>query len=190
MGNFGQEESLCRSSTLYYTIDQKRFWDKFYNPNRNAGDVRHTDAVIYSPGIVICKSEEDTPKRLPESEFVTVDVLSCSAPNLSPEPATWVNPETGRAIRMEPETLYRTHVRRARHLMHIAAANNVDILILGAFGCGAFRNTAEYVARAYYSALEKYRNYFDMVYFGIFCREIERENYTAFLEQLDDFIDE
>lgn len=137
-GSSAQEESLCRCSTLFPTIDRKWLYEKYYAANRQVGDNHHTDACIYSPGVIICKTDEHIPQRMQEKDFVTVDVISCAAPNLRNELANRHNPETGKHIRMEPQKLCDLHVKRARHIMHVAAANQTDILILGAFGCGMF----------------------------------------------------
>ena len=45
-GSAAQEESLCRCSTLYPTLNQPRIWDCYYLPNRAAADPLHTDACI------------------------------------------------------------------------------------------------------------------------------------------------
>lgn len=48
-GGSAQEESLYRCSTLYPTIDNGRFWDRYYNVNREKKDNRHTDAASIPP---------------------------------------------------------------------------------------------------------------------------------------------
>ena len=113
-------------------------------------------------------------------DFVTVDVISCAAPNLRNEPANIHDPETGEAVRIEPQKLYDLHLSRTKHILHIAAANGVDIIILGAFGCGAFCNDPNVVAKAYRDALKEYANKFYVVEFAIYCRDYETENYVAF----------
>ena len=183
-GSSAQEESLCRCSTLYPTIDNGRFWDRYYNVNREKKDNRHTDACIYSPGVIICKTDESIPQRMPENDFVTVDVISCAAPNLRNEPANRYNPETGKPMKMEPQELYDLHVKRAKHIMHVAAANQVDILILGAFGCGAFQNDPDTVARAYWTALQDCRDKFDSIVFAISCSGTDRSNLDAFEKRI------
>ena len=179
-GSRAQEESLCRCSTLYPTLDRRWLWQNYYDVNRAAHDVRHTDACIYSPGIVICKTDENIPARMSPENFVTVDVISCAAPNLRNEPSNWHNSETGKAIRMPETELFQLHIKRAKHILHIAAANKVEILVLGAFGCGAFANDPEVVAKAYHAALASYRARFDVIEFAIYCRDYETGNFDAF----------
>jgi len=188
-GSSAQEESLCRCSTLFPTIDRKWLWQKYYDVNRAAQNVLHTDACIYSPGVILCKTDESIPKRMKPSDFVTVDVISCAAPNLRNEPANYHYPETGKPVRMDPDQLRSIHMKRARHIMHVAAANKVDILILGAFGCGAFANDPEIVAQAYRMAIIEYLPRFDVIEFAIYCKDHETDNYKAFYERFELLID-
>ena len=160
-GSSAQEESLCRCSTLFPTIDRKWLWQSYYDVNR-------------------AKTDDSIPQRMEPKDFVTVDVISCAAPNLRDEPANFHNPETGAPVKMDPTELYELHLKRAEHILHIAAYNNVDILILGAFGCGAFCNDPNTVASAYRDALESYIGRFDLIEFAIYCRDFEAENYEAF----------
>lgn len=183
-GSSAQEESLCRCSTLYPTLDQGFLWKEYYNVNRASANVLHTDACIYSPDIVICKTDDDFPERLLQKDWVSVDVISCAAPNLRNAPANQYNPENGHAVNIMPDALQRLHEQRARAILAVAAARNADILVLGAFGCGAFRNDPKVVAKAYANVLKDCRCYFDLVEFAIFCRGHETGNYDAFWGEL------
>lgn len=183
-GSSAQEESLCRCSTLYPTLDRKFLWQNYYDVNRTAGDVLHTDACIYSPGVVICKTDTNFPERMPQADWCKVDVISCAAPNLRNTPANLYNPESGQAVSILSADLQRLHEQRAKAILAVAADNNVDILVLGAFGCGAFRNNPKVVATAYANMLKDCRRYFELVEFAIFCRDFETENYDAFAEVL------
>lgn len=183
-GSSAQEESLCRCSTLYPTLDRRFLWQGYYDVNRASGDVLHTDACIYSPGIIICKTDTDFPERMPQEDWCTVDVISCAAPNLRNAPANQYNPETGQPVSILPSELQRIHEQRARNILAVAAANDADILVLGAFGCGAFCNDPKVVAKAYANVLKDCRQFFDLVEFAIFCRNFETENYDAFREYL------
>lgn len=183
-GSSAQEESLCRCSTLYPALDQRFLRQEYYDVNRAAGSVLHTDTCIYSPGIVICKTDEAYPERMPQEDWVTVDVISCAAPNLRNVPANSFNPESGQAVSLSPAELQRLHERRARNILAVAADNSADILVLGAFGCGAFRNDPQMVAKAYANVLKDCQQHFDRIEFAIFCRDFETENYDAFVEAL------
>ena len=82
------------------------------------------------------------------------------------------------------EDLYKLHLKRAKHVMHIAAANEVDAIVLGAFGCGVFANDPNVVAKAYKDALPDYKRYFRFIEFAVYCRESETANYDAFKRML------
>lgn len=179
-GSSAQEESLCRCSTLFPTLDQQRLWDCYYLPNRADANPLHTDACIYSPGIVICKTDDDYPERLADKDFVTVDVITCAAPNLRRRPGNQYNPCDSDPVRIGAKDLFALHFRRAKHILHIAAANETDILVLGAFGCGAFCNDPIIVANAYADALKEYANCFQQIDFAIYCQDWKTENYDAF----------
>lgn len=183
-GSSAQEESLCRCSTLYPTLTQEWLWQAYYGKNRDAHDNLHTDACIYSPGIVICKTDETYPERMAEKDWVSVDVISCAAPNLRRKPSNSNNPEYGRAVSISDAGLYSLHLKRAEHILHIAATNGADALVLGAFGCGAFANDPQVVAKAYKDALTDYKRYFRFIEFAVYCRESETENYNAFKQTL------
>ncbi len=167
-GSSAQEEALCRCSTLYPTLNCRWLWQSFYDVNRAANDVRHSDACIYSPGVVICKTDESLPRRMRADNWVTVDVISCAAPNLRSRPSNQHNPETGVPQKVTDAELFEIHSKRARHILTVAAANHADILVLGAFGCGAFCNDPKVVAQAYHAALSSLRYYFDRIEFAIY----------------------
>ena len=90
------------------------------------------------------------------------------------------NPGSGLTVNLTKEQQYEIHLKRAKHIMHVAAAHGAEVLILGAFGCGAFQNDPEAVAAAYRDALAEYGKYFDEIEFAVFCRGYETGNYDAF----------
>lgn len=179
-GSSAQEESLCRCSTLYPTLTQNWLWDQFYGKNRQTHDNLHTDACIYSPGVVICKTDDTWPERMAGNDWVTVDVISCAAPNLRMRPGNHHNPEYGSTPTILPEALYKLHKKRAEHILHIAAARHVDALIIGAFGCGVFANDPNVVARAFKDAVSEYARYYRNIEFAVYCRSNETKNFDAF----------
>ena len=183
-GSSTQEESLCRCSTLYPTLTQNWLWQCYYQKNRDAHGNLHTDACIYSPGVTIIKTDEIFPERIKEKDWVTVDVISCAAPNLRRRPSNAYNSDYGAPTTITTADLYKLHLKRAKHILHIAAANKADALVLGAFGCGAFANDPQVVAKAYRDALKDYKRYFRYIEFAVYCRADETENYDAFQRAL------
>ncbi|MGN1119276.1 MAG: TIGR02452 family protein, partial [Oscillospiraceae bacterium] len=139
-GCTAQEEALCRCSTLYPVLKTDYLYRNYYKPNKERMDYSNTDAVIYTPNILIIKTDTRNPQRIESENWVTVDILTAAAPDL-------------RNCTISDETLYRLHVQRARKILAVAAEKKIDVLVLGAFGCGAFRNNPEIVSMAYKEAL-------------------------------------
>ncbi len=185
-GASAQEESLCRCSTLYDSLDQRRMWDAYYLPNRGRGDALATDACIWTPDVVVFKSDEALPQRLPASEWLSVDVVTCAAPNLRGTTSNLLNPSASRTDGVPLTRIYDIHRQRALHLLTVAAAEGVDCLVLGAFGCGAFRNDPYLVANAWREPIERLRGHFDLIEFAVFHMPYETENYEAFRDEFAD----
>lgn len=178
-GSNAQEECLCRASTLYPLIYRKSLYSAYYKLHKDKKSARATDALIYTPGVVICKSDEALPQRLPKDLWVTVDVITVAAPDLRDQPNVHFD-LIGGGDHMTSWEQFGYHVRRAMHILTCAAAMGADTLVLGAFGCGAFRNEPEVVARAYKTALEEFPKVFRKIEFAVYCKPGSSENYDAF----------
>lgn len=179
-GSSAQEESLCRCSTLYPVLNSNYLFRNFYLPNRQEHNPLHSDKIVYSPDIVICKSDDGNYRRLKENEFVHVDVISAAAPNLRERPSNRYNSDGVNSVSISDKELYKIHILRGKQILESALRNNVDILVLGAFGCGAFKNDPNIVAQAYKDLMHEYSKYFDEIEFAIYCREYDKENYYIF----------
>lgn len=183
-GSRAQEESLCRCSTLYPCLNQSWLKRDFYQFHRTKNDLRYTDACIYSPDVMIIKTDDNQlPERMPEAEWCKVDILTCPAPNLRKKPYNRMNPGRGSApLEISDKELAELHRSRARHMLAIALANGVEILVLGAFGCGAFCNNPYIVAQAYHDVLQEleFQNKFQHIAFAIYYTQREQHNYLAF----------
>ena len=175
-GSSAQEECLCRSSTLYPVLNREKLLDQYYNFHRSHGDAFYTDACIYSPDIKVIKSDALHPVRLPENKWFDVDVVTCAAPNLRK-----IDPPQDSELR-------ELHIKRGRKILDVALDNGVECLVLGAFGCGAFRNNPWVVSRAYAQLMKEYKGAFDEVEFAVFCKERDMTNYEAFKKALDTFV--
>lgn len=177
-GSSAQEEALCRVSNLYLCLTDKKLWESFYQKNRNAKNNIHTDDIIYTPDVMVIKNDDY--KTLQESDYFRVDVITCAAPNLREVPANSFNRDEGEPIQLSDEELYKVHYKRAIKIMEVACANNVEVLILGAFGCGAFRNNPNVVAKAYKDAVEHFRHAFKEIEFAVYCPPKDPTNYNEF----------
>ena len=178
-GSSAQEESLCRTSTLYPLIYRRKLRDSFYQHHKNLNTPKASDSLIYTEGVIICKTDEDLPQRMPKSEWVKVDVITVAAPDLrdkSNQHAPLVNGGTY----MNEAELFGYHVKRAIHILTCAAHKGADILVLGAFGCGAFRNNPEVVARAYKVVLREFPKVFRKIEFAVYCPPGGSKNYDVF----------
>ncbi len=178
-GAGAQEECLCRTSTLYPLLYRRTLRDSFYKHHNDLGTPRATDSLIYTEGVIICKTDEDLPKRMPKEDWVTVDVITIAAPDLRRKSNIHV-PLLKGGIRMNDAELFGYHVKRAIHMLTCAAAKGADILVLGAFGCGAFENDPEVVARAYKTALSEFPDVFKQIEFAVYCKPDETRNYDVF----------
>lgn len=178
IGALGQEESLCRASTLSFCLDNPSAWDFYYTPNRNAHNLLHNDNVIYTKSVVIIKDDDYTPLSTP----FFVDVITCAAPNLQEQPSNSFY--YGDPVLISRQDLLELHEKRARKILSVAALNNVDVLILGAFGCGAFCNEPDIVAKAYRMVLHDYQYYFKYIEFAVFGSPSNQTNYLTFNEIL------
>lgn len=175
-GASAQEECLCRVSTLYPCLKAQAAWEKFYGPHRAAPNPLHNDDIIYTQDVVVLK--DDDYNVLP-SPF-HVDVITCAAPSLRENPSNRYNRNDGEAVHISPEKLSELHVKRARKILTAAAANGAEVLILGAFGCGAFRNDPAVVVAAYQQVLPQFLNHFKTVEFAVYCRPGDSRNYEEF----------
>lgn len=157
-GSMAQEENLCAASTLYNVLSK---FQHYYDYNSKRLDYGlYKDRALYSPDVVFFKDNND----------FKCDVITCAAPNLGP------------ALRYKWEdALKRNHdVLRSRleFVLRAAADNNIDTLILGAFGCGVFKQDATEVCNLFLDLLEVHP-YFDRVIFAIPGND-ENGNYNKF----------
>ena len=71
-------------------------------------------------------------------------------------------------------------ISRIRRIFEVAVVNENEVLILGAFGCGAFRNPPEIVAKVFYNVMQDYLGCFDTIEYAVYHTERELANYEAF----------
>ena len=92
-----------------------------------------------------------------------------------------MNPHAGyKQAKLTPAELETLLTSRIRRIFEVAVASGNEVLILGAFGCGAFRNPPEIVAKVFYNVMQDYLCYFDTIEYAVYHTEREVGNYEAF----------
>ncbi|MFI6494203.1 TIGR02452 family protein [Streptomyces sp. NPDC050564] len=165
-GAQAQEEALCRASALHTCLLRAR---DFYDHHRAHRDPFYTDRVIHSPAVPVFRDDRG---RLLDEPY-TAGFLTAAAPN------------AGVVLRTAPERapeLPRVLAGRAERVLETAAAHGYRRLVLGAWGCGVFRNDPAQVAEAFKNLLVKgrFEGYFEYVVFGILDRTAGGATRTAF----------
>lgn len=157
-----QEESLCRCSTLLPCL--QALYEQFYKKHsdqyrQHIIDEMGSDDLIYTPDVVVFKTDERKdpiyPLMMDRNEWYKVDVITCAAPEL-------------RNMRHIPDNYEEVIFSRIKKILDVAAKEEVEVLILGAWGCGAFKNDSEVVSRAFHSLLKNYN--FEVVEFALASR--------------------
>lgn len=173
-GSRAQEESLCRSSTLYASLTTETAHEGFYSYHHdNKCGWLASDTCTYSPDVIICRDDDEyIPARLKPEDFVKIDVVTCAAPHIFSN------------ITISNDELFAIHLSRAKNILRVCAYNGVDIFIGGAFGCGAFHSPAEIVAGAWREALKDYAVKFDLVAFAVKSYKESPNNFDIFKEKL------
>jgi uncharacterized protein (TIGR02452 family) len=153
-GSQAQEESLARSSGLYRSLQTQ--WT-YYEANRECDTALYTDHMILSPNVPVFRDDSG---QLFDEPYA-LSMLTAPAANAG-------------AIRdNEPHRIAQlatTMANRIAKILGIAARNDYEHLILGAWGCGVFRNDPDEVAGLFTSALledDRFRNRFRTIVFAV-----------------------
>lgn len=180
-GSSAQEECICRCTTLYPCLNTDAMWNAFYKPHRKAANPLYNNDCIYTPDVCVFKSDVNFPELLPRNDWWTVNVLTCAAPNLREHPSNAMNPFAGdTAAKITLTELEKLLTARIKRIFETAVVNGNEVLILGAFGCGAFRNPPKIVAKLFNTVMQDYLCYFDTIEYAVFHTEREVANFEAF----------
>jgi uncharacterized protein (TIGR02452 family) len=154
-GSQAQEESLARSSALYACLEPQR---EFYEHNRALHSALYSDRILFSPDVPVFR--DDAGRLLDEPylvSFITAPAVNAGAVHDN-------RPEEVRQIRP-------TMARRLDRVLAIAASKPCDALILGAWGCGVFRNKPADVVELFHKALGPrgaFRERFPLVVYAVY----------------------
>lgn len=169
-GSQAQEESLARSSALYGSLT--RFHSEYYEAHRNQKDAFYSDRMIYSPD---CPVFRDDAGAFLDASY-QVDFLTSPAPN-----AGAIQKNRPLMVAEIPGTLQ----ARMDKVLALFASKGCATLVLGAWGCGVFRNCPEMVAASFAEFLKPggpYHGRFELVRFSVLDRAEGQPIYGAFAE--------
>lgn len=170
-GARAQEECICRVTTLYPCLSSESIMNEFYLPHRSMfSDTLYNDDLIFTPKVFCIKTDTTRPVIRDRKEWFTVDVITCASPNLSAY------------TRIGDEQLEKIQQKRLERVFLTAIKEGAETLILGAFGCGAFRNPPEVVARVMKALCDKYSHYFKTIEFAVYCTKKNPRNYEVFCD--------
>lgn len=174
-GAMAQEECLCRSSNLYPCLCDASVFNDYYEYHRNLKNIFYSDRLIYTKDITVFKDDNDIPQILPEHMWFTVDVITCAAPYIAKRKYT------------NSTALLLLFKSRIRNIFEAARDNKADVIILGAFGCGAFKNPPLIVAEAFRQVIceQDYFKCFRKIVFAIKPTGEHCPNLNAFTGQFD-----
>ena len=152
-GARAQEESLCRCSTLYASLSSQAARE-MYDYNALHLNPVDSDYMLLSPHVTVFR---DAKLQFLEKPF-PVSVITVPAPN-----------RYDRAVDVPQDELDLVMKERLRKMLYAAAFYGYHQLVLGAWGCGAFGNSARRVARYFYELFyeDGMDRYFDTVVFAI-----------------------
>ena len=180
-GANAQEECICRCTDLYLCLNTNEFLQKFYGEHRKAHNPIYNDDIIYSPCVDVFKTDTKEPEIMNEKDWYKVDILTCAAPNLRSMPSNVMNPDSGdKAVKLTDDELIKILEPRVRKIFDVASFYKNDVLILGAFGCGAFMNPPQLVAEVFKKVMKDYIRKFEVIEYAVYCRDFETKNYDEF----------
>jgi uncharacterized protein (TIGR02452 family) len=170
-GAKAQEEDLARCSGLYPCLLTQ---PEYYEVNRANDSLLYNDYLIYSPQVPWIRVRN---RELLDRYFLA-SVITAPAPN------------AGQVLRRDPDAMpeIETALRqRAGYVLAVARDNGHRSLLLGAWGCGVFRNEPSMVADAFGQWLESqhFEGCFERVVFGIYDSSKTKDTLQAFQERFN-----
>lgn len=145
-GSNAQEENLCMNSNLYEILSQQT---EYYQYNRN--NIKKTNGIylnraIFSNNVTFFKDDKS----------IKCNVITCACPN-----------KNIKYLKQNPFENTNALKSRIKFILDIAEENLTDTLILGAWGCGVFKQNPTEVATIFKEILRNKKYQFTNVIFAI-----------------------
>jgi uncharacterized protein (TIGR02452 family) len=174
-GAKAQEESLARSSGLYHSL---LHCPDYYAFHRRMKSSLYSDWMIFSPNCPVLRTDQGHWLEVP----FAVSFITSAAPN------------AGAVQANEPHNLSKIPFvfrERISKLLALAVDQGCDALVLGAWGCGVFRNDPEVVASLFVEHLGfkgECWGRFKKVQFSVLDTSKTQAIYTAFAKALTEVL--
>ncbi|MEZ4709356.1 MAG: TIGR02452 family protein [Caldilineaceae bacterium] len=153
-GAQAQEEYLARASGLYASLTQRM---AYYNRNRACRSALYTNHIIYSPNVPVFRRDDDGLMVEPYSvSIVTAPAVNAGAVRKN---------ERRNVAKIRP-----CMEERIGSVLAVARQHGHRTLVLGAWGCGVFRNDPADVAQWFAEALRadtRFAGAFEKVVFAV-----------------------
>ena len=168
-GSQAQEEALTRASALYPCLT--KYMDMYLN-NRRENRLLYSHDMIYSSDVPVFRDDSGALLNKP----FEVSIITSAAVN------------AGVALRKRPgcEHEIRNEMKsRARYILSVAINHGYRDIVLGAWGCGVFKNRPEEVASIFHELfeVEKFKHYFRNIYFSVLDLTSSTQSFQAFDKQ-------
>lgn len=157
-GSKAQEECLCHQSALFNILT--RFPNYYEENKKKLNKALYTDRAIYTPYVPF----------FTETSIFNCDIITCAAPNKY---------AAQRYNKVSDEENWYNLYNRIEFILDIAKVNHVDVLIVGAFGCGVFGQDPFEVAAIFKYLLDTKSYGLSQVIFAI-PKGTRADNYTPF----------
>lgn len=129
----------------------------YYRENKTDKSCIYTDNIIVSPAVPIFRDDDGCKLSAP----YVVGIITCPAPNFGVAAS---RAKTKRDV----DRIKAVRRQRMARLLTLCADETFDAIVLGAWGCGVFRNDVTEVAQEFHELLQgEFRSVFPRVVFAI-----------------------
>lgn len=166
-GAQAQEESLARSSGLYASLIK---YPEYYDFHRQQKNLLYSDRMIYSPNCPVFKTDQGNFLETP----YLVDFITSPSPNFG---------EIVKKQTQDIDKIADVIYTRGAKVLSLFAAHHCDAIILGAWGCGVFRNNPAVVAQMFADLLSNnslFYGRFKYVLFSVLDNSKNQQNLAEF----------
>lgn len=172
-GANAQEENIFRRTNIFKSLFQFHHVGDQYNVKQKEEryPLDYNFGTIYTPYVTVFRKSDDHDYQLMKQPFI-VNVIS--TPSIK-NPKT----ENNKLVTWAKNTIK----NKIKQILNTALINNNKILVLSAFGCGAYNNPPKEIAKLFADILasEQYQGKFKQIYFAIIDND-NSNNFQIFKE--------